>query len=92
MFSFILGAVTGGLAAWWWRGDIQKYVEQKLPNVREKAAERLTAIEQKAEEALGKAREQIDRIRTGSDSSTHDKREVPSSPRSPGNFTQGTGV
>jgi hypothetical protein len=52
----------------------------------------LTAIEQKAEEALGKAREQIDRIRTGSDSGTRDKREMPSSPRSTGNYTQGTGV
>jgi hypothetical protein len=92
MFSFILGALTGGLAAWWWRGDIQKYVEEKLPNVRGKAADRLTAIEQKAEEALGKAREQIDRIRTGSDSGTRDKREMPSSPRSTGNYTQGTGV
>ena len=91
MFSFILGALTGGLAAWWWRGDIQKYVEEKIPNVREKAADRLTAIEQKAEEALGKAREQIGRIRTGSDSGASDKREMPSSPR-PSGYTQGTGV
>jgi hypothetical protein len=89
MFGFILGALAGGLAAWWWRGDIQNYVDQKLPNVRTKAAEQLSAIEQRAEDALGRAKQQIDRIRPAEDSS----RSHESSTRRPsGSYTQGTGT
>jgi len=88
MFQFILGALAGGLAAWWWRSDLQNYVEKKLPDVREKAADRLTALEQRAEDALGRAKKQIDRMRP---SEEHRMRETTSS-RSPGNYTQGTGV
>jgi hypothetical protein len=89
MMGFILGAVAGGLAAWWWRGDIQNYVEQRLPQVRAQAADRLSAIEQRAEEALGKAKDKIERIRPTDESSRG--REMTSS-RQPGNYTQGTGV
>ena len=90
MFTFILGALSGGLAAWWWRGEIQKYVEKTLPNVREKTADSLTAIEQRAEEALGKAREQIDRIRATGTEGAGEKREA--STRAAGNYTHGTGT
>jgi len=88
MFGFILGALAGGLAAWWWRGDIQHYVDQKLPNVRTKAAEQLSAIEQRAEDALGRAKQQIDRIRPADDSS----RSHESTRRPAGSYTQGTGT
>lgn len=89
MFGFILGALAGGLAAWFWRGDIQNYLDQKLPNVRAKAAEQLSAIEQRAEGALGRAKQQIDRIRPADDPSrSHES----SSRRSSGSYTQGTGV
>jgi hypothetical protein len=84
MFGFILGAVAGGLAAWWWRNDIQHYVDEKLPNVRSKAAERLSSLEQRAEDALGRARHQIDRIRPGDETSS--RRTSGSS------YTHGTGV
>jgi hypothetical protein len=83
MFGFILGALAGGLAAWWWRNDIQTYVDSKLPNVRTKAAEQLSALEQRAEGALGRARQQIDRIRPADESSSR---------RSSGSYTHGTGV
>jgi hypothetical protein len=83
MFGFILGALAGGLAAWWWRNDIQTYVDSKLPNVRTKAAEQLSALEQRAEGALGRARQQIDRIRPAGESSSR---------RSSGSYTHGTGV
>lgn len=89
MIQFILGALAGGVAAWWWRGDIQNYVEQRLPKVRRQAADRLSAIEQRAEEALGRAKDKIERIRP-SDEAAH-SREM-SAGRQPGNYTQGTGV
>lgn len=69
MIQFILGAVAGGLAAWWWRGEIQSYVDERLPNVRRQAADRLSAIEQRAEEALGRAKDKIDRIRPSDEDS-----------------------
>jgi hypothetical protein len=83
MFGFILGALAGGLAAWWWRDDIQRYMEEKLPNVRAKAADQLSSLEQRAEDALTRARHQIDRIRPADQSSPR---------RSSGSYTQGTGV
>lgn len=83
MFQFILGAVAGGLAAWWWRSDIQHYVDEKLPNVRAKAADQLSSLEQRAEDALSRARHQIDRIRPADETSSR---------RSSGSYTQGTGV
>ena len=88
MMGFILGAVAGGLAAWWWRGDIQNYVDEKLPKVRQQAADQLGAIEQRAEEALGKAKDKIERIRPTDESSR--SREMGSG-RQPSNYTQGTG-
>jgi len=83
MFGFILGALAGGVAAFWWRNDIQRYVDQTLPNVRSKAAEQLTGVAQKAEGALGRAREQIDRIRPADASRSSMGRS--------GSYTQGTG-
>jgi hypothetical protein len=89
MIQFILGALAGALAAWWWRGDIQHYVDDRLPRVRRQAADRLSAIEQRAEEALGRAKDTIERIRP-SDEQSH-AREM-SAGRQPGNYTHGTGV
>ena len=86
MIQFILGAVAGGLAAWWWRGDIQTYVDQRLPNVRRQAADRLSAIEQRAEEALGRAKDKIQRIRP---SDEHSRTREMDEGRQPANYTHG---
>ena len=88
MIQFILGAVAGGLAAWWWRRDIQHYVDEALPSMREKTADRLAALETRAEEALGRARQQIDRMRPAGEERPQDR---PAS-RPSGTYTQGTGV
>ena len=85
MFGFIFGAVAGGFAAWYWRNDIQRYVEQTLPNVRAKAADQLSSLEQRAEDALGRAKSQIDRIRP------EDSGRMRSAGSS-GSYTHGTGV
>ena len=96
MFQFILGAVAGGVAAWWWRKDIQNYMEEKLPDMRHKAADRLASIESRAEEALGRAKSSIERMRPtqgsggssvpGSESRT---RDISPSQRSGSGYTQG---
>jgi hypothetical protein len=101
MFQFILGAIAGGVAAWWWRKDIQNYMDEKLPDMRHKAADRLAAIENRAEEALGRAKSSIDRMRPthgsgGSSMSGSEQsrtRDISSSPRTGGSsFTQGSGT
>jgi hypothetical protein len=98
MFQFILGAIAGGVAAWWYRNDIQNYMDDKLPNVRHKAADRLAAIETRAEEALGRAKSSIDRMRpaSGSGGSTPGSeqsrtRDISSSTRTGSGYTPGTG-
>ena len=85
MFQFVLGALAGGLAAWWWRRDIQNYMEETLPNMREKTADRLAAIEHRAEEALSRAKNQIDRMRPSGEQRPRDM-----SGNRPSNYTQGT--
>jgi hypothetical protein len=91
MIQFLLGALAGGLAAWWWRRDIQGYVDEKLPDLRAKAADGLSAIEQKAQDALDRARHQIDRVRPVGHHGTRTG-DMPSSSRPTSGYTPGTGV
>jgi hypothetical protein len=88
MVQFIFGALAGGVAAWWWRRDIQTYMDEKLPDMRGKAADRLAAIEQRAEEALGRAKSTIDRMRPGGDQQSR----TTTTGRSGTGYSQGTGV
>ena len=55
MFQFILGALAGGVAAWWWRNDIQRYIEQTLPNVRAKAHDQLEGFYPAVAQLIGAA-------------------------------------
>ena len=91
MIQFVLGALAGGLAAWWWRRDIQTYVDQALPNMREKTADRLAAIEHRAEEALSRAKHQIDRMRPAGEDRPRDTSSTSSTSR-PSSYSQGSGV
>jgi hypothetical protein len=87
MFGFIFGALAGGIAAWYYREEIKGYVDRTLPNMRAKAADQLSTLEQRAEDALSRARNQIDRIRP------EDQHRVRSAGQSgSGSYTHGTGV
>ena len=48
MIQFVFGALIGAAAAWYWRQDI----ENTMPNLRTKAADRLQSIEKTAEGRL----------------------------------------
>ena len=52
MIQFVFGALIGAAAAWYWRQDI----ENTMPNLRTKAADRLQSIEKTAEGMLDKAK------------------------------------
>jgi hypothetical protein len=55
MKGFLAGAITGGLVVWFWKDDIQAYLDQKTRTVRTRAADGLQAVEEAAEGALDRA-------------------------------------
>jgi hypothetical protein len=66
MIQFLIGAVVGGVAAWQYRDDIRRYMDQKLPDVRAKAADRLESLEKSADSALARARTRLgENLRAG---------------------------
>jgi len=68
MIQFILGALAGGFAAWYWRQDIEGYVSDKVPSLRAKAADSLEAIEKRTEDMMDKAKTGVvQKLRAGGD-------------------------
>ena len=68
MLRFLFGAIAGALAAIYWRDDIKRYMNSKLPEVREAAADKLEAFGRGAENALDRAKSQIGtNLRAGQD-------------------------
>jgi len=68
MLRFLFGAIAGALAAVYWREDIKRYMNAKLPEVREAAADKLEAFGRGAENALDRAKSQIGtNLRAGQD-------------------------
>jgi len=49
---FVLGAITGGLVAWFWGKEITGYVRAQTRGVRTQAAEGLQAVAEGTETAL----------------------------------------
>jgi hypothetical protein len=49
---FVLGTITGAVAAWLWGRDVESYVEGKTRGVRTRAAEGLRAVEEKTGQVL----------------------------------------
>jgi hypothetical protein len=66
MLGFFLGAVAGGLATYYWRDNIRTYMSDRVPQLRERAADRLGTFGDRASGALTRARAQLDTaVRTG---------------------------
>lgn len=61
MIKFIMGAIAGGLAVWFWRGEIREFFEEKTRGVRVKAADGLQAVEEAAEGVMDRAKSPLDR-------------------------------
>jgi hypothetical protein len=59
MIRFIIGALAGGLAVWFWADDIREYADTKTRDVRDKAAQKLQTVEDKAGDVLDMAKEQV---------------------------------
>lgn len=56
MLGFIFGAIAGGVAAYVWRETIRGYLDQRVPDMRQRAADTLGAVGKGAEEVLDRAK------------------------------------
>ncbi len=59
MMRFILGALAGALAMWYWGDDIREYLESRTRDVRGRAVDTLQSVETKAGEVLDRTKEQV---------------------------------
>ena len=66
MLGFIVGAVVGGMASYYWREHIRNYMPEGVPDLRKRAADSLGTLGDHASGALDRARSRIDTVvRTG---------------------------
>ncbi len=66
MLGFLLGAIAGGLASYYWRENLRDYVSNHVPDLRKRAADGLGTLGERAGSALDRARSRIDTtVRTG---------------------------
>lgn len=59
MMRFLMGAVAGAFAVWYWGDDLRDYLDSKTRNVRDRAVEKLQTVEEKAGDVLDRAKEQV---------------------------------
>ena len=68
MFRFVLGALVGGLAVWYWGEEIREYAESRTVGVRRSAASMIRSVGKKAEDVLDVTKEQVNAAsKTGQD-------------------------
>jgi hypothetical protein len=60
MLGFLVGAIAGGAAAYYWREDIRDYVSTRIPQLRKRAADGLGSLGERAGSALDRAQSGID--------------------------------
>jgi hypothetical protein len=53
--SFLAGAVTGGVIVWFFRDDIQAFLDEQARQARQRAADRLHDVGDTAERAFDRA-------------------------------------
>jgi hypothetical protein len=55
MFGFLIGAVAGAVAATYWRADVNRVGTERVPRLRQQAADKLEAAERAMVHALDNA-------------------------------------
>ena len=60
MLGFLLGAIAGSVAGYYWRENIRDYLSHHVPDLRNRAADRLGALGERTSSALDRARSRID--------------------------------
>jgi len=59
MGRFVIGAIAGGLAVWFWGDKMRQLADLKTRDMREMAADQLQAVGHKATEVLDRTRDQV---------------------------------
>ena len=59
MFRFVIGALLGGLAVYYWGEEIREYAENRTVGVRKSAAKVIRSVGKKAEDVLDRTKEQV---------------------------------
>jgi hypothetical protein len=62
MRGFLTGILTGGLIVWFFRDDIQKYLDEQARLARVRTADRLHSVEETAEHAFDRAAAPLRRV------------------------------
>ena len=59
MFRFLIGALVGGLAVWYWGEEMREYAESRTVGVRRSAANKIRSVGKKAEDVLDRTKDQV---------------------------------
>jgi ElaB/YqjD/DUF883 family membrane-anchored ribosome-binding protein len=59
MVRFVMGALAGGLAVWFWGDELRRLAGANTRDVRAKAADKLQAVKEKAQDVLDRTKEQV---------------------------------
>ncbi len=59
MIRFMMGALAGALAMWYWGEDLREYADSKTRGIRDTAVEKLQAVEETAESVLDRTKERV---------------------------------
>jgi hypothetical protein len=62
MVRFLLGAVAGGFAVWYWGDQLRELAANRTRNVRKGAADTLQAVDTTAGNVLDLAKEQVSSV------------------------------
>jgi hypothetical protein len=54
MLGFLFGAVAGALAATYWRSDLKKLRDDRMPDLRQRAADKVEGAERAIVDTVGK--------------------------------------
>ena len=60
MFAFVVGAIAGSVAAYYWHDRIRQYMHHDVSELRDRAADRLGDLGERAGSALDRARTSIE--------------------------------
>lgn len=60
MLGFLLGAVVGGIASYYWRESIRSHMSNRVPDLRIRAADRLGTLGGRASDVLDRTRSRLD--------------------------------
>jgi hypothetical protein len=59
MVRFVLGALAGGLAIFFWGEEVRRFANSRTRSIRASAADTLKAVEDTAEDLLDRTKEQV---------------------------------